>query len=315
MDVVIVGGGPAGLSAALVLGRSRRHVLICDEGNPRNRRSRGVNGFLSRDGIAPDKLRAVSREELRAYPSLVFRNTRVVDIVPHTGSFTVELADGSTVTCRKVLLATGLEVELPHIHGIDELYGRGAYDCPYCDGWEASDGAIAIYGSGVKGKDLALELLGWSDDVTLFTGGTPLSQEHRDKLRRFKIGVCTETIEALHPAEDGILIQMRDGRWWPKKALFFISEGREVSSLVKKLGCNLTERGVVSTGANECTNVHGVYVAGDASRRVSFAIVAAAEGALAAFAINQELLKDDRSLTKQATGRSQHDFLAGIGAS
>jgi thioredoxin reductase len=236
----------------------------------------------------------VSQAELRAYPTLTVQNIRVIDIVPDTVGFCVVLADGSRVTCRKVLLATGLEVELPPIQGIEQLYGRGVYDCPYCDGWEVSDGAIAIYGRGAEGKDLAIELLGWSKDVTLFTGGTSLSQEDRNELRRFQIEICNETIDALYPTDEGILIQTLDGRKWRKKGLFFVSERREVPPLIKKLGCHLTDRGVVSTGANECTNIFGVYVAGDASRRASFAVVAAAEGALAAFAISQELLKEER---------------------
>jgi thioredoxin reductase len=296
LDVAIVGGGPAGLSAALVLARARRHIVLCDEGKPRNHRSSGVNGFLSRDGVDPAELRAIGKQQLLQYPNVVFENERVVDATPRNEGFELILAGGSRIECRKLLLATGLQVDLPKIDGLEALYGKGAYDCPYCDGWEVADSEIAIYGKGTSGKNLALELLGWSNKLILFTNGeSELSKCDRKELDKYNITVCEKRLAAVMPAENrGISIHMQDGEVYSRRALFFISEECRASHLISKLGCTLTEKGKVQTKVNECTDVPGLYVAGDASMRVSFAIVAAAEGALAAFAINQEILREAR---------------------
>src|SRR3954452_14232157 len=133
-DVLIVGGGPAGLSAALVLGRARRRVLVCDAGEPRNRLSRGVNGFLTRDGTVPHELRRLAREDLRKYPSVRLEDVRVADVECIGGHFKAALDDGGKrVAARKLPLAPGVEPSLPPIEGVSALYGRGLFDCPYCD--------------------------------------------------------------------------------------------------------------------------------------------------------------------------------------
>lgn len=295
LDVVIVGGGPAGLNAALILGRCRRRVVLCDVGNPRNARSRGVNGFLSRDGIAPGELRGIGRDQLAKYEGVSLHDGEVVDAKGLVEGFETILADGTRYRSRKLLLATGTEVELPDIEGLPELYGSGVFDCPYCDGWEERDAPMAVYGREKRGKEFALELLGWSRDVVLLTGGpADLTNDDREELRRNGVTVCEDVIEGLEGEGNRLKhIRFAGGSTLARQALFFLPEDRGVSGLATRLGCDVTDHGAAKTGTYEKTNVPGLFVAGDASRRVQFAIVAAAEGAMAAFAINNELLRED----------------------
>ena len=294
-DVLIVGGGPAGLNAALVLGRSRRRVVVCDSGNPRNANSRGVNGFLSRDGVDPHELRRLGREQLAPYGGVEVRDGEVADVYCSKDGFEAVLGDGSLLQARKLLLATGLEIDFPPVAGLAELYGRGVFDCPYCDGWEVRDGPIAVYGPGDKSHGFALELLGWSPDVVLLTGGpSQMSEVDRRTLDRHAIRLIEDPIMCVEGGADGLeRIRFAHGGAIERRALFFVPDDRRISPLAVKLGCKLTERGDADASVYGKTNVAGVYVAGDASRRVHFAIVAAAEGAMAGFSINNELLEED----------------------
>jgi len=299
-DVIIVGGGPAGLSAALILGRCRRRVLLCDAGRPRNAPSRHLNGFLTRDGTPPAELRRRAREQLGTYDGVEVRDAAATDAGHRAGGgFEVTLDGGGgrarVEASRRLLLATGVVDTLPEVEGFAELYGRSAFHCPYCDGWEHRDQPLAVYGRGAAGKGLALELTAWSRDLVLCTDGPAgLPPDDLDQLTRNGIGLREERIARLE-GRDGVLERVRfeTGGALPRRALFFASDERQASDLALRLGCTLTPRGDVETGRYETTGVPGLYVAGDASRRVQLAVVAAAEGAMAAFAINTELLKED----------------------
>jgi len=293
-DAIIVGAGPAGLSAALILGRCRRRVLVCDAGHPRNEASHSLHGFLSRDGIAPAELLRLGREQLAAYASVHLREVEVTHVRRIAESFEVDLADGTRALARKLLLATGVRDRLPDVEGVRELYGTSVFHCPYCDGWEVRDQALAVYGRGKTGTGLALELLPWSTDVTLCTHGEPLEPEHAEVLAAHGITVRTNTIRGLEGAQGRLeRIRFTDGSALECRGMFFSTGQDQRSDLALRLGCVRSEKGAIRTGEYEATNVPGVYVAGDASERLQLAIVAAAEGAGAAFAIHSALSAEE----------------------
>lgn len=294
-DVIIVGAGPAGLSAALILGRCRRRVVVCDAGRPRNAVTHALHGFLTRDGVEPAEFLRLSREQLRPYETVELRQTTVTDAIRLPTHFDLTLSDGRHIASRKLLIATGVVDNLPEIAGFSEFYGRSVFHCPYCDGWELRDQPLAVYGCGENGSGLALELTLWSRDLVLCTDGpSQLSDEQLERLARHNIAIREDKIVRLKGIE-GLLesIEFANGETLARRGMFFSTGQRQASDLQKKLGCDFTEQGCVDTGEYESTNVPGLYVAGDASRLVQFVVVAASEGAQAAVAMNKELMKED----------------------
>jgi thioredoxin reductase len=295
-DVIIVGGGPAGLSAALVLGRCRRRVLVCDTGAPRNAASHAMHGFLSRDGIPPSEFLQIARDQLRPYETVELRDVEVTAAECRDSRFHVTLADGTTLQTRTLLIATGVRDNLPDIPGFRELYGKSVFHCPYCDGWEVRDRPLAIYGCGDRGLGLSLELTGWSRDLVLCTDGPcEIAPDDRARLDRNGIRVREERVTRLEGTDRLERIVFAGGAPLDRHALFFTTGQTQHSDLVTCLGCEMNEKGTVRTGKYEAAHLPGLYVAGDASRAVQWVVVAAAEGAEAAFAINTELLKQDLS--------------------
>jgi thioredoxin reductase len=291
-DVVIVGGGPAGLSAALMLGRCRRRVLICDLGEPRNRRSHAVHGYLTRDGIPPAQLNALGRDELPAY-GVEFRRIGVTNAQWRNDRFRLTMGDGRE-EARFLLIATGVVDDLPAVPGLDECYGRSVFHCPYCDGWEWRDRKLAVLGRGREAAQTALALKSWSADVVCCTNGSRLERTLRERLTRNDIVVKTGPVASLDHT-DGRLsaVALADGERVPRDALFFCTGQHPQSDLAVRLGCTLTRRGTVDTGNGCETNVPNVFVAGDASRDAQFVVVAAAEGVKAAVTINKALQRQE----------------------
>jgi thioredoxin reductase len=293
-DVIIVGGGPAGLSAALVLGRCRRSVVLFDHGLYRNARARAVHGFLTRDGMAPTELRRKAHAELAQYPSIQVRKLEVRHARVVQGRFEVEASDGSLLHARKLVLATGLTDELPALLGIEERIGISAFHCPYCDGWELRDQPLFAYGHGNAGARFALELTIWSRDVMLCTDGHELpSPELRAQLQRHGVNLRSDPIERVEGDDSRLRLLFRDGTSLERRALFYSVGCRPASHLAEQLGARMTREGGVETDRHEATNVPGLYVAGDASRDALQAIVAAGEGSAAAVAINLALTAED----------------------
>jgi thioredoxin reductase len=293
-DVIIVGAGPAGLSAALMLGRSRRRVLVCDTGRPRNAPSRAMHGYLTRDGIPPSEFLKIAREQMQQYETVELRDAEVVGAECIEGRFHVTLRDGVRLAARKLLIATGVVDNLPSIPGFRELYGLGVFHCPYCDGWEVRDQPLAVYGRGARGLGLSLELTGWSRDIVLCTDGpSELEPDDLARLTRNGIIVRDERVARLDGSAslEGIVFESGDALL--RRAVFFTTGQTQQSELARRLGCEIGEKGTVRTGKYETTHLTGLYVAGDASRAVQWVVVAAAEGAEAAFAINTDLLKED----------------------
>ena len=296
-DAIIVGGGPAGLSAALTLGRCRRRVLVCDRGTPRSWASKEMHGFISRDGIPPKDFLQLARDELSRYDSVVVETADVSDVRRENGSglFVVESDDGNVRRCRKVLIATGLFDELPPVDGARDMFGISVFQCPYCDGWENRDRPIAVYGNGSRGYQMAAAMITWTRDIVLCTDGPArLSLERREALHRFDIPIVETPIRQL-VGTDGRLesIEFENGDLRPVSAMFFDTPCRPQSSLAKKLGCAFTRQLGIRCGRYSESSVPGAYAAGNITRDVQLAVVAAAEGTKAAFGINRALTAED----------------------
>jgi thioredoxin reductase len=306
-EVIIVGAGPAGLSAALILGRCRRRVLLLDTNRPRNAASRALHGFLSRDGIDPKQLRRIGRGELAQYETVHIEYLEARRARPLNVGFQLTLSDGSHPRCRKLLLATGVVDELPDVDGIAEFYGRSVFHCPYCDGWECRDQPIAVYGKGAHAAGLALNLTNWSRDLVVCTNGRRITAKDADRLATHGIGLRQGKLQRLEGAKGQLeRIVFANGDVLERRFMFFSTGQHHASDLPAKLGCNFTRKGSVHTGAYEVTNIPGLYVAGDASRLVQLAIVAAAEGAQAAFAINQALSEEALARATVTSRRPAH---------
>jgi thioredoxin reductase len=255
-----------------------------------------MHGYLSRDGTPPLEFLAIGREELRRYDTVILRHTEVVEAACRDDRrFEVVLADGQRKLSRKLLIATGVVDNVPSIDGMTELYGRSVFHCPYCDGWEVRDQPLAIYGRGARGLGLSLTLTAWSRDLVLCTDGpSELDDEERDRLQRNGIVLREDRIRRLD-GEGAILrsVVFASGERLARRALFFTTGQSQRSDLLTRLGCEFNEKGTVRTGKYEMTHVAGLFVAGDASRAVQWVVVAAAEGAEAAYAINTALTEED----------------------
>ena len=295
-DVVIIGGGAAGLSAALVLSRARRRVLVVDAGSPRNAPAAHMQGYLSRDGMPPRDLLNAGREEVRAYGGTVRAGT-VKDLVQcgHDG-FQVLLEDGDRVTARRVLVATGLRDELPNIPGLADRWARDVLHCPYCHGWEVRDRQLGVIWNGPDSVRYAQIVRQWSHDVVLFAPSETLTPTERLEALARAIDVVEGDISEVLVNDDQLTgVQMSDGRVIPRAALFVPPQFVPNNDLLVGLGCDLDERGWVITGANGATSVPGVRVAGNLANPRAQVITAAGEGSAAAIAINAELVDHDVS--------------------
>lgn len=303
-DCIIVGGGPAGLSAALLLGRCRRRVLLCDSGEPRNRWATTVNGFFSRDGVPPRELLALARAQLAGYDTVELRNVCVEDADRTEDGFEVSLPGGERVRGRTLLLATGVVDDVPSIDGFREAYGRSVHHCPYCDGYEYRDRALVVYARGDSGFGLSVGLTAWTDQIVLCTDGpSDLDEVRRTELDELGIVVREETVERLEVSGGQVsAVVLAGAAAVACEGVFFVTGQRQASALPAKFGCHFTSKGAVATGTRERTEVPGLYVAGDASKNSQLVAIAVAEGTEAGFEIHQELLRADVAARRRAAG-------------
>lgn len=302
-DVVIAGAGPAGLSAALILGRACRSVLICDTNTPRSWATKEMHAFLTRDRIAPAEFRSIARADLARYADVTYRETEVTAASRDGKGFSVSLGDAdSPVSCRKLLIATGVVDHLPEVEGMEALFGTSVFQCPYCDGWEMRDRPAAVYGKRRRGFEMARAMTAWTSEIALCTDGrSGLSAGDKRHLERNRIALYEERIAHLE-GEGGALraVVFRNGHRLPREVLFFDMPSYGQSRLAESLGCRFTKQGGIKCGRYEATSVPGVFVAGNIIRDVQLSIAAAAEGARAAFGINRALTRED--FEKKATG-------------
>ncbi len=274
-DAVIVGGGPAGLSAALVLGRARKRVLVVDDDRPANAVSQGVGGLLGHDRVKPADLRDSGRRQLEQHANVELRHGAVQDSERIRDAFVVWPTDGPPVRAHAIVLAHGLRYDPPPLPGIEALWGRSVFHCAFCDGWEVRDRPLAFHGSGPAAVRSALVLAGWTDDVVLCTDGAP--DPGGELLAAAGVRVRTEPITRL-AGDDGQLgrIEFAHGRAERREALFVNTRRDQPNGLPAALGCEVTAAGTLLTDADGRTSVPGVFAAGDAatahSRSVANAI-------------------------------------------
>ncbi|MGY1747516.1 NAD(P)/FAD-dependent oxidoreductase [Blastococcus sp. SYSU D00695] len=302
VDVLVIGGGAAGLSGALALVRARRRVLVVDAGSPRNAPAAGVHNFLTRDGTPPAELVAAGRAEVAGYGGEV-RDGRVTAARRVDGGFEVSLADGSTVLARRLLVATGVTDELPDVPGLAQLWGTDVLHCPYCHGWEVRDQPVGVLASSPMAVHAALLWRQWTPDVTLFLHTAPdPSEEEWEQLAARGIEVVTGEVAGLE-TEGGRLsgVRLASGAVVPRRALVAQTRVRAPGELLAELGLVPAEAGmngvvfgeVLPTGPDGATSVPGVWVAGNAGDVRAQVVVAAAQGLAAAGQVNMDLVLED----------------------
>jgi thioredoxin reductase len=263
LDAVIVGGGPAGLSAALVLGRARKRVLVLDTGRPANLASQAVGGLLAQSGVAPIELRQAGREQLADHPNVEVRDGAVLDAASIADGFAVEL-DGVSVRTRSLLLAHGLRYDPPALPGVEPLWGRSVFHCPFCDGWEVRDLSLAVHGSGPEAARSALVVAGWSSDVVLCTDGPAKLNGERAALESAGVRVREEPIRQLVGGSGWLRrIEFAAGPPEQPDAMFVRTRRGQPNGLAAALGCELTDAGTIVTDGDGRSGVPGVYAAGD----------------------------------------------------
>lgn len=313
-DVVVVGGGAAGLSAALVLGRARRRVVVVDAGSPRNAPAAHMQGFLGSDGLPPAELLARGREEIAGYGVQLVRGT-VTELGPQGSAgarrwFRVDLEDGSSLQARRVLVTTGLRDRIPDVLSASGRWGRDLLHCPYCHGHEVRDQPLGVVATGTGSRAVAeaaahAQLIRqWSDDVVLFTHGADVTADQGERLLARGIGIVAAPVVGLRVEDDRLTgVEVADGLVVPRSAVFVRPEFVPHDTLLTDLGCAVDDHGWVVVDAVGATSVAGVWAAGNAVNPRAQVITAAGEGSAAAIALNNDLVDEDQLIAVAAVRR------------
>ncbi len=297
IDCAIIGGGPAGVNAALVLGRARRTVLVFDENQPRNAVTQESHGFLTRDGVKPNEFRAIAHQEISKYPSVEIQDVRVTGIRHADDSFEITTEKGDLLSAKTVLLATGLKEILPTIDGLHDYYGKSVFSCPYCDGWELKEKPLVVIAEeGQQAFHMAKIVWNWSHDLLICTNGHQiLTEAQRETLRKKGIQVVEDRITALvgkHGQLERIVFATQEER--SREGGFVASQLLQASPFGEVLGCEMNVMGGIVTDPLGRTTVPGVYAAGDALVGVPHQlIIAAAAGSRAAAGVNTDLTESE----------------------
>lgn len=298
-DCVIIGAGASGLSAAVVLGRARRRTLVIDAGKQSNLPAHGIGGLLGHDGTRPSQFYQRGRDELSQYPSV---ELLLDEVVSAEAGFTLKLASGPTERSRTVLLATGMDYELPDLPGIDELWGRSVFHCPFCHGWEARDQPLAVLARSEKAMHSALLLRNWSDDVIVLSDGPcGLTDTDRELLVAAGIGVDEREIGALVAADGELVaVEFADGSRLPRAGALVAATMRQRPGPGAQLGA-ATAAGPRAADAIVIDELHrtsvpGLFAAGDVTAKMPQVAAAIASGSMAAMAVMRTLLADDVGL-------------------
>jgi thioredoxin reductase len=292
---VIIGGGAAGLSAALVLSRARRTVTVVDAGEPRNAPAAHMQGYLSRDGMPPRELLAAGRAEVERYGGKVVPGT-VTDVTPGRRSgFEIRLADGTVLAARRLLIATGLRDELPDIPGVRERWGRDLLHCPYCHGWEVRDQPIGVLGTVPGSVQHALLIGQWSDDVAFFVHTYRLSASEQTELEARGVQIVLGEVTRLTVEDDRLTgVELADGRVIARTAVFIRPVNvPHADGLLASLGCDVDAAGFAIVDGTGRTSSVAVWAAGNVVDPRAQVITAAGSGSAAAIAINADLVNED----------------------
>ena len=303
-DVAIVGGGPAGLSATIWLSRFLHRVVLVDSGDPRNWETRGINGFLGQSGIKPSQLRGLGRDEARQEGATLL-DTVCESVTQHGDEhFELEVATGTTLHARRLLLAIGLRDVWPDIPGLEKVYGADAHVCPDCDGHESVGKKVVVIGSGRKAVGMALNLTTWTNEIIICTNGEKAGfdrQEYCDKLDALNIPVLESRITGIRHSGCRVhALSLESGMELDIDKIFFAIGQYPADDLGAKLGCARDEGGHIVVDDAYHTSVTNCYAAGDIVPGPQLAVAAAADGAMAALAIHKSLVTLDRKLEELA---------------
>ncbi|MEM6431147.1 MAG: NAD(P)/FAD-dependent oxidoreductase [Deinococcota bacterium] len=298
-DVVIVGGSNAGLSAALILGRARRKVLIVDSQQPRNAPAQHAHGFFTQDGTPPDQLRELGKAQLEPY-DVDIQYGLVTNISGENLAFSLTLDTGEVINAHKVILATGVQDDTSILPGLSELWGARAYTCPYCHGWEVRDQPLAVITSGQEAYPYASFLTNWSQRLTVCTNSGELDSEARGKLtQQHNLTIIDTPITQLSASKTEASVQFSDTTELTVQGIFVRPPMRlTAASLLTQLGCTLSECGsYVVTDDSGQTTIPGVYAVGDMASPGHAVILAAASGAQAAYMLNHHFVSEQQALS------------------
>ncbi|WP_100407699.1 NAD(P)/FAD-dependent oxidoreductase [Bacillus solitudinis] len=302
LDCAVIGGGPAGLNAALVLGRSRRKTILFDDNKPRNAVTSESHGFITRDGIHPQEFKRIAQEELSRYSDVRIEKQRVHRINKENTLFQVETENGEVYSAKKIILATGFKEVLPDIPRVKEFYGKSLFSCPFCDGWELRDRPLAVIAGDQKAFHMAKMVSNWTNDLIILTNGSKVLCLEEQKLLKNKGIRINEKKIAAFIGEEGMLekIQFEDETAVLREGGFIAAEWKQAASFESSLEYTLNEQGGIATDSWQRTNTEGVFACGDTRiAGPSQLIIAAGEGCMAAMAVNAELIEERFNQEKQ----------------